>query len=146
MDELLLSKGKESGINKKISASFGKLEKIKNELLIPEIQSSISEDRVNDICETWLKCPQFILTERPILVCAVKLDNANNKYYLIDGQHKLASAIKLYNEHHIDERLDVVVLFVESEEEYENMFRLSNMDSLKNKLCIDNDTFTQKKN
>lgn len=149
MEKIIAKKDKTIIKNKreafKVKLTFGELAEIhnKNYWKTPDVQIQLGEDRINGICKTWKSMPQFILTERPLTIVMLK-DLDNIEYWLIDGQHKFNSAIKLYNDDNMNECLDCVFIECDSIEKTNMLFDIINTDSEKVKNYIQSDFFVKK--
>lgn len=121
---------------KTIAITFKKLVEIVNSgiLVNPIIQVALDEKKVDDICNTWLKHQEFILTERPLLILVFeheKNKKMENEYILVDGQHKLNAAVKLSNEKNIEDSLTVTFMKIDDTKKIDVLFEIINTDSQK---------------
>lgn len=129
--------------SKRVKITFKELNEIYNSGCIktPDIQISLDKDRIQGIYETWTKNPGYILTERPIVIAV--FDDDKPEYWLVDGQHKLNAAIKLFNDN-INRQLECTFIKIENENELDELFILLNKDSHKNVTKVNSDFFQRK--
>jgi len=113
-----------------------------NLFINPPSQTDLDEDKVEEMVNAYLKNPEYLIFKNKITI-SVLLNDYNNDHtlYLVDGQHRIAMAIKLYKEHDISEYLTLCYIKTTSIKEIENIFNECNKDSYKNKIVFDKDIF-----
>jgi len=115
-----------------------------NETFInPHVQNDLDEDKVREMVESYLKNPEYLVCKNKIIICTL-LDTNIHELYLVDGQHRLAMAKILYNDHDVNDYLSLCYIQTQSHEEIESIFNECNKDSYKNKIVFDKN-FSKKK-
>lgn len=112
---------------------------------VPEIQVSLNETKVENIVKTWLQKPHYILTERPIIIGVIKVDDDDDvEFYLLDGQHRMHSAYDIYKNHNTNNQMKCTFVELEDNHEMEELFVIVNDDSKKNNYFCKSDKFERK--
>jgi len=98
---------------------------------IPDIQVDLDEDRINGIVESYDKNPQFFTAKSLLTVANLETSDCN-KYYLVDGQHRLA-AIKKIVETKPGENQYILISIIKTENRFQliRLFKELNIDSKK---------------
>ena len=110
------------------------MKEVKNQIIIPEIQNGLDEDKVKKIQEYYKKNPHHIASNPCIIIAKLKVGN-QQQYMLADGQHRLNAIINIYNEDNEDNILLVSIVNIGSKEELIDLFKSINSDSTK---CVIN--------
>jgi len=148
MDELNLPGSDDIKITKKQKCiekqiNFKSLIKLLNDNIFntPPSQTELDEDRVQEMVNSYLKNPEYLVFKNKIII-AVLTNKDNNDYslYLVDGQHRLQMAKKLYNDHDENDYLTLCYFKTNNIKEIEELFNECNKDSFKNKIVFDKDT------
>ena len=115
-----------------------------NKLLSPPYQTDIDEDKVYQMVCSYLKHPEYLIYKNKIVI-AVVTDNSDNtnKFYVLDGQHRLEMAKLLYEEHDIVDYLNFCYFKVDSNKEAKDLFKEINRDSYKNAKYVSLDEFKE---
>jgi len=132
--------------SKKIHLTYRELLEINNKKLwkTPLCQTNLDQDRTEAIEKTWIDMPHFVLTERPLCVAFVEIDDCI-EYFLIDGQHKLTTAIQLYEKDNSNNNyLECAFIECKTQEDIDKLFDLVNIDSAKSKLYIESNIFEKR--
>lgn len=122
--------------------NFKSLIKIMNENTFrnPPSQTDLDEDRVQEMVNSYLIKPEYLIFKNKIVI-AVLIDQENeNLLYLVDGQHRIAMAKKLYHDHDENDYLTLCYFTCYDIKEVEDLFNECNKDSFKNKIVFDKDT------
>jgi hypothetical protein len=127
---------------------------IDNNLLFkPPFQTDLDEDKVQEMVQSYLKNPSYLVFKNKIIIAVINNDlrkrialasshqageplGENEKLYLLDGQHRLQMAYELYFNHNKDDMLYFCYFFVNNNEEMKNLFYEINKDSYKNQQYV----------
>jgi hypothetical protein len=107
--------------------------------LNPPSQTDLDLDRVQEMVNAYIKNPEYLIFKNKITI-ALLCNNENEQdflLYLIDGQHRLSMAVKLYKDHDISDYLTFCYFKTFDLKEVENLFNECNKDSHKNKIVFD---------
>ena len=101
-------------------------------------QGSLLEEKVGGMIEEYSLHPEYLAHKRIITISIM-----NNNYYVIDGQHRIEMAKRLYsnNEQGNNDYFTCIWHAVENEEEMRKIFDSINIDSIKNKMYVSQDIF-----
>jgi hypothetical protein len=102
---------------------------IKKEIVIPEWQRSIDNNKVASI-ETFAKTNAnfFIFQTNPIQI--INLSNTNGTYnFIIDGQHRLMACINLYNKFGINNYIMLATTNCATIQEVKNIYETINIET-----------------
>jgi hypothetical protein len=135
--DVILKFNKKSKI---VKLTFRELKKLLSEVEIPDLQSDLQEIKIIEMVESYKEYPHHI-GSRCLLTISHVVIGAQEKYYLIDGQHRINMAIELYKEN-INDTMLVSIIEVNSEKEFKKLFEDINKDSSKCKFK-DYSIFTQ---
>lgn len=108
-------------------------------LIKPNCQGSLEEDRVLGMIESYKLNPENLMCKNNISIGVI-----NNKFYIVDGQHRVEMACRLYNNDEIKDNVKELIFCyknLENELELRNWFDELNKDSKKNELTINLDLF-----
>lgn len=115
-----------------------------NELLYPPFQTNLDENRVEEMCISYMKNPDYLLFKNKIIIGVVyDLANNVNKLYVVDGQHRLSMSRILYNNNNINDTLNFCYYNIKSDEEMHNLFIEINKDSYKNSKYVSLSDFSK---
>lgn len=107
-------------------------------LIKPDYQGALSEDRVNSMVKEYISKPNFFYFKNRVVI-----GDLNDSWYIIDGQHRLDMCKKLYTEHNINNELIFCWYIFTEENSMRDLFTSINHDSTKNQFYIKCDTFEQ---
>lgn len=107
------------------------------ELVKPDIQCSLDDDKVEEMRQEYRNKPEFFRSKNKLIIC-----DLNNTWYLVDGQHRYEMLRREFSVNN-DMKEEVMVIWYKfSEEEFVNeLFKSINKDSIKNKNYIDVENF-----
>ena len=110
-----------------------------NIFINPPSQTDLDEDRVQEMVNSYLKNPEYLLFKNKITIAVlVNHDNESEfSLYLVDGQHRIAMAKKLYIDHDENDYLTLCYFKTFDIKEIEYLFNECNKDSYKNKIVFD---------
>ena len=118
-----------------------------NKLKKPKFQIDIDEDKIDEMIKSYKKNPEYLLFKDKIVIAMTitqysKYDLYYNMY-IVDGQHRLEMAKKLYEEYNINDYLVFCFYHIKSDKEMKKLFIEINKDSYKNTKYISLDDFKQ---
>ncbi len=96
----------------------------------PDIQIDLDIGKVDKMVKAYKKKP-FMLRFKKVIAIGIILTDDKKQYMLIDGQHRLQMAKKLFTEHHIDDELMFECVKLENQKELNEIFSELNEDSAK---------------
>jgi len=104
----------------------------------PLFQGSLCDDKVKSMIQYYLLDNKLwgISNRIPIAVIA-------DKFFVIDGQHRLESACILYNEHKKNWKIQINWIEIKKKEELRKFFEFLNKDSIKNQYYIKSSNFVK---
>jgi len=112
---------------------------ILSQIIKPNQQGSLLEDKVNDMVVEYQKKPYFFAHKRSITIAVL-----NNNFYIADGQHRIEAAKRLYQDHGIDKEYFICIWhIVKDEGDMRELFNSINKDSVKNDFYVSQDVFIQ---
>jgi hypothetical protein len=97
-------------------------------LLKPPYQTDLDEDKVNEMINSYIDNPSYLIFKNKIIIAIIN----NEKLYLLDGQHRLQMAYKLYSEYNKDDVLYFCYFYINNDDEMKKLFYEINKDSYKN--------------
>lgn len=104
----------------------------------PNYQGSLLDDKVEQMCKEYILNPLSLRFKSYITIGCLK-----DKWYLIDGQHRLEMAKNIYINHKIDDKLTFGWFICSNEQELRDMFISINHDSIKNQFYVNMRDFKQ---
>lgn len=108
-----------------------------NNIIKPDYQGSLDEDRVEEMVEEYLNMPIYFKFKNKVII-----GNLNNSWYCVDGQHRLEMVKKLCNEHNIiNDYINFCWYKCDNQRDMEKLFVSVNFDSTKNQNFINSDAF-----
>jgi len=117
-----------------------------NELNKPKFQIDLDEDKVDEMCKSYKKNPDFLLFKNKIIIGVIvnkfSESDINYRMYVIDGQHRIEMAKKL-NDEDINDSLIFCYYETNTDKEMKQLFVEINKDSQKNSKYIALDDFKQ---
>jgi hypothetical protein len=113
-------------------------------LLTPPYQTDIDQEKVEQMVESYLAHPEYLIYKNKIVI-AVVTDNSDDslKLYVLDGQHRLEMARILYEEHDFVDYLNFCYFRVDTNKEAKRLFKEINRDSCKNAKYVSLDEFKE---
>ena len=128
---------KQNSLEKQIN--FKSLSKLlnTNTFINPPFQTDLDEDRVQEMVNSYLKNPEYLIFKNKITIAVLFTQNNEYLLYLVDGQHRIEMGIKLYNDHDVSDYLTLCYFKVFNIQEVEDLFNECNKDSYKNKIVFD---------
>lgn len=135
-DKVCICKDKSS----MIKITWKELNDIKDHIIIPEIQTTLNLDKINEMKKSYIDNPHFMLAKSLIVLAHTKLDT-KDIYYLVDGQHRFNMATELYKEKKINETFLLSVIEINNLSELLALFAELNIDS--SKCVIKKGTFIE---
>lgn len=114
-----------------MTITFQELISIKDNLIIPDIQVDLNEDKVIGIKESYLKNPKFFVPKSLITIAKLQTNDIT-KCYLVDGQHRVEAIERLIQEdENITNNIRLALVSTSSRTELILLFKELNIDSLK---------------
>tara|TARA_B100001094_G_scaffold331967_1_gene402155 strand:- start:3787 stop:4854 length:1068 start_codon:yes stop_codon:yes gene_type:complete len=107
-------------------------------IIKPNYQGSLDDDKVSELIKDYLDNPLYMKYKNKIIIGVL-----NQSWYIIDGQHRIEMAIKLYSQHQIDDYLIFCWYKFNDEKTMRELFRRINIDSTKNQFYINQNEFMQ---
>lgn len=105
--------------------------KKKYKLNDPPFQTPLDLDRVQEMYESHIKHPHFLLSKAIITIAIVNV-GSEKEYYLMDGQHRMNAIKIIYEKTNENNNMIIVVHNVKNENEMRDLFNELNKDSSKN--------------
>lgn len=108
-----------------------------NILLRPPFQTDLDENKINQMVESYKKNPDYLIFKNKVVIAVILSQNTKHfdeteyKLYLIDGQHRLEMAKRLYEEDEINDYLIFCYFKIDTDKQMKNLFREINRDSYK---------------
>ena len=101
-------------------------------------QGTLIEDKIEGMITEYDEHPDFFAHKRIITIAVM-----NNNYYMVDGQHRVEMAKRLYTNNNKCRDNHFVCIWhnVNNEEEMRNIFDSINIDSIKNHMYVSQDVF-----
>jgi len=107
-------------------------------IIVPEIQRIIDISKVNEIIEYQLR--ELKEKNRTNFLGVLSLNHLEEKYYLIDGQHRYRALKKMYEDYSHDIEIFAEIIDIESKVELKNNYIILNKNTqLPELLEIDSD-------
>jgi len=115
---------------------FNKIANMKEnkELLLPPYQTDLDTDKVDEMICSYYKNPNYLLFKNKVVIGVIVKDDT--KLYIIDGQHRIDMAHKIYMKDQIKDMLILCYYHLKSDDEMRDLFNEINKDSLKNQQYI----------
>jgi len=109
-----------------------------NKLVKPLFQTDLDEDKVEEMMESFMEHPEFLLFKNKIVIAVT-----HKNWYVIDGQHRIEMARKLYEKDKINDYFIFCYFAIKNDEEMKLLFFETNKDSYKISKYISLNDFTQ---
>ena len=124
--------------------SFKNIEElIKKELLKkPKFQTDLDEDKIEEMINSYKTHPEFLIFKNKIVIAVVIESIKEYKMYVVDGQHRIEMAKRLYEEKSND-FLNFCYFEIKTDDDCKKLFNETNLDSYKNSKYISLDDFKQ---
>lgn len=117
-----------------------------NELHKPKFQIDLDEDKIDEMCKSYKKNPDYLIFKNKIILGVIvnkfSESEINYKMYVIDGQHRLEMVKKL-NDEDINDSLTFCYYETNTDKEMKQLFIEINKDSQKNSKYVALDDFKQ---
>ena len=125
------------GTGKLIQVTFSDIVKINdnNNVISPVEQIELDENKVNEICESYKNNRSYFISKCVITIGYME-DTDTNIYYIVDGQHRINSVIKLYLNDHINGTMLISLQKMMSLFDVTELFSELNKDSSKSNHFI----------
>ena len=104
----------------------------------PTYQGALIENKIEEMVEEYLEFPSLLRTKNKIIIGCL-----HDKWYIVDGQHRLDMALTLYNDHNKRDSLIFCWYECKNDKEMKNLFFSLNKDSVKNLFYIDNKDYKE---
>mgnify|MGYP001004409360 CR=1 FL=1 len=125
-------KYKETVVSFETICSDPRIEKIEK----PAYQGALLEEKVEQMITEYLKNPIMLRLKNKIIVGCL-----HDKWFIVDGQHRLEMSILLYNRHFKQDNLVFCWYECTNDNELKNLFDSVNKDSIKNQYYVENNTY-----
>jgi hypothetical protein len=134
---------KQKSLEKQIN--FKSLMKLNEDTFInPSCQTDLDEDRVQSMINSYLKNPEYFIFKNKITIGIFPLENEKKELlFLIDGQHRIEMAKKLYKDHDINDYFTLCYIKTYDYQEIIDIFAECNKDSYKNSISFDENILKQ---
>ena len=109
-----------------------------DKIIKPNYQGALLDNKIDEMCKEYISNPILLRCKNNIIIGCLK-----DKWYLIDGQHRLEMAKNIYINHKIDDKLTFCWFICSNEKELRNIFISVNHDSIKNSFYINMKDFKQ---
>jgi hypothetical protein len=107
-------------------------------------QTDLDEQKVKDMCGTYLKNPDYLVYKNKIVVAVVSTDFSDDyKLYVVDGQHRIEMAKELFEYEDINDYLTICYYKIDTDNKMKELFREINQDSYKNSKYVSLDEFQE---
>lgn len=107
-----------------------------NNIIKPDYQGALNEDKVNSMIKEYIDKPNFFYFKNRIII-----GDLNDTWYIIDGQHRVEMCKKIFLEKNINNELIFCWYSFSSENDMRELFTSINKDSTKNRFYINCETF-----
>lgn len=115
--------------SKVFSVTFNEVKKIKDKLIIPNIQSDLNKDKVDEMIDSYKLNPHHFCSRSQITFGHI-IVGSYEEYYVLDGQHRLEMAYILANKG-INDTFLISLIQIKTKEELDKIFYEINKDSSK---------------
>lgn len=106
-------------------------------LIKPNYQGALNENKVINMINEYISNPEFFYFKNRIII-----GNLNDKWYIIDGQHRVDMSRELFKRGYNNYIIFCWYKFID-ENKMRELFISINKDSTKNQFYINNDVFNQ---
>jgi hypothetical protein len=117
------------------------------ELKKPNFQTDLDEDKVEEMIKSYRRHPEFLIFKNKIVVAVTIITYGKFDYhynmYVVDGQHRIEMAKKLYEEDETNDFLNFCFFEIKTERDMKRLFNEINKDSHKNSKYVGLDDFKQ---
>lgn len=115
--------------SKVFSVTFNEIKKIKDKLIIPNIQSDLNSDKVNEMVNSYKLNPHHFCSRSQITIGHI-IVGTYEEYYVLDGQHRLEMAYILVDKN-LNDTFLISMIQIKTKEELDKLFYEINKDSSK---------------
>ena len=105
------------------------------ELSLPPYQTDIDNDKIEEMIQSYYKNPSYLLYKNKVVIGVIQKDNTI-KLYIIDGQHRIEVAYKIYMKDQTKDILIFCYYYLKSDDEMRDLFNEINKDSIKNQQYV----------
>lgn len=113
----------------------------------PNFQIDLDEDKIDEMIKSYKKHPEYLIFKDKIVIAMTVRNYGHDNYqynmYIVDGQHRLEMAKKLYEEDQINDNLNFCFFKIDNDKDMKRLFNEINKDSYKLKKYISLDDFNQ---
>ena len=100
-------------------------------------QIDLDEDKINDMIERYKRNKDYLIFKNKIVIGVVSKNfKENQTLYVVDGQHRIELAIRLYQQYDIMDTLIFCYYEIKNDSKMRKLFKETNLDSLKNNNYI----------
>lgn len=100
------------------------------ELNLPQYQAELNVSKVDEMIESYHKNPHYLAFTNKVVI-GVIIKESGVKLYILDGQHRIDMAHKIYMDKGINDNLIFCYYLVKTDDEMKELFNEINKDSLK---------------
>ena len=100
-------------------------------------QRVIDEDKVESMIDEYIKRPHFFRFKNHIVICDLR-----NKWYLVDGQHRIEMARRGYEEYNLNDEFIFCWYSCTNENDMRELFNSVNKDSIGNEFYVNQDNLS----
>jgi len=125
-------KYKETVVSFETICSDPRIEKIEK----PAYQGALLETKVEQMITEYLKNPTMLRFKNKIIIGCL-----HDKWFIVDGQHRLEMAVLLYNRQFKEDNLVFCWYECNNDKELKKLFDSVNKDSIKNQYYVENNTY-----
>ena len=118
-----------------------------NRLKKPKFKIDLDDDKIDEMIKSYKKNPEYLLFKDKIVIAMTivqySMYDIYYNMYVVDGQHRLEMARRLYEEDKINDYMTFCFFHVKTDKEMKKLFMEINKDSYKNTHYISLDDFKQ---
>jgi hypothetical protein len=124
--------------------TFKQIEKDFNIFNKLPFQTDLDETKVLEMKQSYLNNSDYLVYKNKIVIAVVSNSFVNDyKLYVVDGQHRLEMAKKLYKDEDINDYLIICYYKIDSDMKMKELFKEINRDSYKNNIYISLNEFQE---
>tara|TARA_Y100000389_G_scaffold203761_1_gene253328 strand:+ start:1353 stop:2570 length:1218 start_codon:yes stop_codon:yes gene_type:complete len=107
-------------------------------IIKPTYQGALIENKTEEMVKEYNENPSLLRTKNKIIIGCL-----HDKWYIVDGQHRLDMALTLYKDYNKNDSLIFCWYGCKNDKEMKNLFFSLNKDSVKNQFYIDNKDYKE---